>query len=132
MLFRKFVTKNTAFPNNTSFLEQFFRFRGVGDFPLSPDYNLAYRPTFSCMASKSVTIRIVRERFQIFIRKYLWKISFFIHFNGFRINFVILYKDIFSNLYEGCFRVSACSWVVICLLNCISRLLSECNEVIME
>ena len=33
-IFRKFVTKNRAFANNTIFLQQFFRFRG--DFPLSP------------------------------------------------------------------------------------------------
>ena len=34
-IFRKFVTKIRAFGNNTSFLQQFFRFRG-GGFPLSP------------------------------------------------------------------------------------------------
>ena len=35
--FRKFVTKNRAFGNNTIFLQQFFRFRGEGKiFPLSP------------------------------------------------------------------------------------------------
>ena len=33
-IFGKFVTKNRAFGNNTSFLQQFFRFRG--DFPPSP------------------------------------------------------------------------------------------------
>ena len=33
--FRKFVTKNRAFGNNTIFLQQFFRFRG-GDFPPFP------------------------------------------------------------------------------------------------
>ena len=31
-IFRKFVTKNRVFGNNTSFLQQFFRFRG-GGFP---------------------------------------------------------------------------------------------------
>ena len=34
-IFRKFVTKNRAFGNNTSFLQQFFRFRG-GEFSPSP------------------------------------------------------------------------------------------------
>ena len=34
--FRKFVTKNRAFGNNTIFLQQFFRFRGGGISPLSP------------------------------------------------------------------------------------------------
>ena len=33
--FGKFVSKNRAIGNNT-FLQQFFRFRGGGDFPLSP------------------------------------------------------------------------------------------------
>ena len=36
-IFRKFVTKNRAFGNNTIFLQQFFRFRGgAGDSPISP------------------------------------------------------------------------------------------------
>ena len=35
---RKFVTKNRAFGNNTIFLQQFFRFRGGGNFPLSTGY----------------------------------------------------------------------------------------------
>ena len=35
-IFRKFVTKNRAFGNNTSFLQQFFRFRGgFPPFPLA-------------------------------------------------------------------------------------------------
>ena len=35
--FRKFVTKNRAFGNNTIFLQQFFRFRGGGGIsPLPP------------------------------------------------------------------------------------------------
>ena len=34
LFFRKFVTKNRAFGNNTIFLQQFFRFRG-GPFPLA-------------------------------------------------------------------------------------------------
>ena len=35
-IFRKFVTKNRAFGNNTSFLQQFFRFRGeFSPFPLA-------------------------------------------------------------------------------------------------
>ena len=38
LFFRKFVTKNRAFGNNTIFLQQFFRFRGGGDFPLPPGY----------------------------------------------------------------------------------------------
>ena len=33
--FGKFVTKNRAFENNTIFLQQFFRFRGEGEFPHS-------------------------------------------------------------------------------------------------
>ena len=33
--FGKFVTKNRAFGNNTMFLQQFFRFRGGGGFPLA-------------------------------------------------------------------------------------------------
>ena len=33
IFFRKFVTKNRAFGNNTIFIQQFFRFRGVGNFP---------------------------------------------------------------------------------------------------
>ena len=37
-IFRKFVTKNRAFGNNTIFLQQFFRFRGVSPFP--PGYVL--------------------------------------------------------------------------------------------
>ena len=36
--FRKFVTKNRAFGNNTIFLQQFFRFRGRGNFPPSPPW----------------------------------------------------------------------------------------------
>ena len=36
IFFRKFVTKNRAFGNNTIFLQQFFRFRGGGEFPPSP------------------------------------------------------------------------------------------------
>ena len=35
IFFRKFVTKNRAFGNNTIFLQQFFRFRG-GEFPPFP------------------------------------------------------------------------------------------------
>ena len=35
-IFRKFFSKNRAFGNNTIFLQQFFRFRGVGISPLSP------------------------------------------------------------------------------------------------
>ena len=38
--FRKFVTKNRAFGNNTIFLQQFFPFRG-GDFLLPPSYAIA-------------------------------------------------------------------------------------------
>ena len=38
LFFRKFVTKNRAFGNNTIFLQQFFMFRG-GDFPLPPGCN---------------------------------------------------------------------------------------------
>ena len=34
--FRKFVTKNRAFRNNTIFLQQFFRFRGGGFPPFPP------------------------------------------------------------------------------------------------
>ena len=34
--FRKFVTKNRAFGNNTIFLQQNFQFRGGGDFPPFP------------------------------------------------------------------------------------------------
>ena len=42
--FRKFVTKNRALGNNTIFLQQFFRFRGGGDFPPSPPgYALVHR-----------------------------------------------------------------------------------------
>ena len=42
-IFRKFVTKNRAFGNNTSFLHQFFRFRG-GDFiPFPPGYAFGQR-----------------------------------------------------------------------------------------
>ena len=37
-IFRKFVTKNRAFGNNTSFLQQFFRFRGGGEFPPFPPW----------------------------------------------------------------------------------------------
>ena len=36
IFFRNFVTKNRAFENNTIFRQQFFRFRGAGDFPRSP------------------------------------------------------------------------------------------------
>ena len=36
--FRKFVTKNRAFGNNTIFLQQFFRFRGGGEFPPFPPW----------------------------------------------------------------------------------------------
>ena len=36
IIFRKFVTQNRAFGNNTIFLQQFFRFRGGGDFHPSP------------------------------------------------------------------------------------------------
>ena len=36
-IFRKFVTKNRALGNNTSFLRQFFRFRGGGVSPFPPD-----------------------------------------------------------------------------------------------
>ena len=39
-IFRKFVTKNRAFGNNTSFL-QFFSVSGGGDFPFPPGYALA-------------------------------------------------------------------------------------------
>ena len=35
IFFRKFVTQNRAFGNNTIFLQQFFRFRG-GEFPPLP------------------------------------------------------------------------------------------------
>ena len=42
LFFRKFVTKNRAFGNNTIFLQQFFRFRGGGNFPpFPPGYALA-------------------------------------------------------------------------------------------
>ena len=34
--FGKFVTLNRGFGNNTIFLQQFFRFRGEGNFPPSP------------------------------------------------------------------------------------------------
>ena len=37
-IFRKFVTKNRAFGNNTSFLQQFFGFGRGGDFPPSPPW----------------------------------------------------------------------------------------------
>ena len=36
IFFRKFVTKNRAFGYNTIFLQQFFRFRGGGEFPPFP------------------------------------------------------------------------------------------------
>ena len=36
IFFRKFVTKNRAFGNNTIFYNKFFGFGGGGDFPLSP------------------------------------------------------------------------------------------------
>ena len=36
LFFLKFVTKNRALGNNTIFLQQFFRFRGEGNFPPFP------------------------------------------------------------------------------------------------
>ena len=51
-IFRKFVTKNRAFGNNTSFLQQFFSFGG-GDFPPSP---LA-TPLFRIIKGSHLTIR---------------------------------------------------------------------------
>ena len=40
-IFRKFVTKNRAFGNYTSFLQQFFLFRGGNFPPFAPGYALA-------------------------------------------------------------------------------------------
>ena len=42
-IFRQFVTQNRAFGNNTSFLQQFFRFGGRGNFtPFPPGYALGW------------------------------------------------------------------------------------------
>ena len=43
LFFRKFVTKNTAFRNNTIFLQQFFRFRRGGIPPFPPGYALGLK-----------------------------------------------------------------------------------------
>ena len=57
-IFRKFVTKNRAFGYNTSFLQQFFRFRGGGIFPLpAPGYALDAKSSFiTFLHSKSSSI----------------------------------------------------------------------------
>ena len=56
-IFRKFVTKNRAFGNNTSFLEQFFRFRGgVSPFPL-PGYALVAVSCLEMPCLKSFKIK---------------------------------------------------------------------------
>ena len=63
--FRKFVTKNRAFGNNTIFLQQFFRFRGGGNFPPSPPgYALGLRaprkvqgPVFRILGQNFATVQ---------------------------------------------------------------------------
>ena len=51
LLFRKFVTKNRAFGNNTIFLRQFFRFRGgIPPFPFATPLHMGA----SCMSNQKI------------------------------------------------------------------------------
>ena len=69
-IFRKFVTKNRAFGNNTSFLQQFFRFRrgaAGGIPPLPPGYALAPLDTWTCdVVSENERIVNLCELFYVY------------------------------------------------------------------
>ena len=67
--FAKFVTKNRALGNNTVFLQQFFRFRGGGDFPLATPLSIgisyipsAYFLVFLFTHSRIVDFSLFRTR----------------------------------------------------------------------
>ena len=56
LFFRKFVTKNRYFRNNTIFLQQFFRFRGRGISPFPLATLLAYPGPQLCTMTFKISI----------------------------------------------------------------------------